>query len=313
MANNTETDGNAPNWIDDRLAALGAPDDFRPDAAAGRRHLDRRMNRAKTRGGGYLMLAAAAAVTVVALPWPRTLAQELWARFTADRIEVLESDRVDVPESVAATFAMTPQGMDVEHVKDEAEATRITGIVPKLPPRDVAAPIGLAIVRPTELRTEPLDVAAIRRALASAHVDDLTVPDDWQGTTIVAESGYAIVAQYDDMEITQSLPLRMQAPARVQFGRFMELAFRVFGRDATEAKALGEKFQANPALVLHFPERAPVQDVPLRNGDKGIFVGVPDGSDGGICFFWKTDDRIFIVSADKLSLERAVTLADSVK
>ena len=86
MANNTEPDNNA-NWIDDRLGALDAPDDFRPDAAEARRSLDKRMNQSKTRTRGYLMMAAAAAVAIVALPWPRALGQELWARFTANRIE----------------------------------------------------------------------------------------------------------------------------------------------------------------------------------------------------------------------------------
>jgi hypothetical protein len=54
-----------------------------------------------------------------------------------------------------------------------------------------------------------------------------------------------------------------------------------------------------PALVMHFPERDTVREVP-RSGGRGIFVGDPGGSDG-ICFFWHTSDRIDIVSAPQMS------------
>ena len=78
-------------------------------------------------------------------------------------------------------------------------------------------------------------------------------------------------------------------------------------------KALGRTFEANPALVLHFPETAPVRDLVLGDGGRGIFLGEPDGRDGGICFFWTSGDRVFIVSADHLSHARAIQLADSTR
>jgi hypothetical protein len=101
----------------------------------------------------------------------------------------------------------------------------------------------------------------------------------------------------------------MNTPPGFEFGRFMEMAFRVFGRGADEAKMLGAKFEANPGLVLHFPERAPVRDVALRSGN-GIIVGDLN-SDELICFFWNTPDRIYIVSATNVSEQTLVALADS--
>src|SRR5688572_3826907 len=62
---------------------------------------------------------------------------------------------------------------------------------------------------------------------------------------------------------------------------------------------LGARFEANPALVLHFPERAPVRDVALRAG-AGIIVGDLDGDDP-VCFFWNTADRLYIVTASHVS------------
>ena len=103
----------------------------------------------------------------------------------------------------------------------------------------------------------------------------------------------------------------MNTPPGFQFGRFMEMAFRVFGRSAHDARMLGAKFEANPALVLHFPERAPVRDVTLRSGH-GIIVGDVDGTEP-ICFFWNTPDRIYIVTASNVSEQRLTAIADSIR
>jgi hypothetical protein len=149
------------------------------------------------------------------------------------------------------------------------------------------------------------------RALATAGATDLTVPKEWEGLTLTAEAGPVVVAAYGDVEIMQSTAFRMNTPPGFEFGRFMEMAFRVFGRGAAEAKSLGAKFEANPALVLHFPERAPVRDVALRAGT-GIIVGDLDGDDP-ICFFWNTADRLYIVTASHVSEQKLVAMADSIR
>ena len=119
------------------------------------------------------------------------------------------------------------------------------------------------------------------------------------------------INSYEGVEIMQSAPFRLNTPPGFRFGHFMEIAFRVFGRGAAEAKALGDKFAANPALVMHFPERGAVRDVPLRSG-RGVYVGDAEGSDG-ICFFWNTADRIYIVSAASMTEPQAAALANSMQ
>lgn len=163
--------------------------------------------------------------------------------------------------------------------------------------------------QPVTIR-RPLKTADIEGALAAAGISDIKVPAEWEGTTLVAEGGPVIVAQYEGVEVMQSAPFRMTTAAGFKFGRFMEMAFRVFGRTASEARALGEKFEANPALVMHFSEHDPVREVPLRSG-QGIYVGDPEGDDV-ICFFWNTADRIFIVSAEKMNEQAAAALANSI-
>jgi hypothetical protein len=90
----------------------------------------------------------------------------------------------------------------------------------------------------------------------------------------------------------------------------MEVTFRVFGRGAEEARRLASTFAANPALLLHFPETDPVEDIGLETGH-GIFVGDPNRGDG-ICFFWNGPDRLFIIAADRMSTETAAAVANSI-
>lgn len=310
MANNS--DRNEPDWVDDRLASLNASGGSPADLVRARAKLRARQNGPVRSRRLWLPLAATLCLALAALPWPRALAQQLWNRLLLDRVAVVQVDREDLSDEIAAVFTMEPRPFDQEPVADEAEAERIAGFRPRLPPDAILnGKPALSIVRRAVLATRPLKTADMERALIGAGVSDLTVPKEWEGLTLVAEAGPVIVADYNALQIMQSAPFRMNTPPEFQFGRFMEMAFRVFGRSATEARVLGAKFEANPALVLHFPERAPVRDVALRSGS-GIIVGDLT-SDELICFFWNTSERIYIVSATNVSENTLLELANSIQ
>jgi hypothetical protein len=245
------------------------------------------------------------------LPWPRALAAQIWSRWVAARVTVVQSPE-HVSDELAAVFAMNPGPWEEVPVQDLAEAERLAGFRPLLPSSDVVAgSVHLSVVQHIELSTSPLDVPTIERALETAGVADVRVPPEWQGLTLTATGGPVVVLNYDGLAIMQLPPLEMTASARVHFGEFMAMAFRVFGRTSPEAHELGQKFEANPALVLHFPRETPVRELALASGE-GILVPRPDGSDG-VCFFWSLPDRIFIVDADELSDAQAVALANTMR
>jgi hypothetical protein len=311
MANNN--DRNDRDWVDDRLDTLKTADESKADVMRARARL-RALQSGSTRNsrGVWVLVAAAACLLLAALPWPRALAQQLWDRMVLGRIAVVQVDSEGVSEEIASVFTMDSAPYEQEAVADAAEAERIAGFRPLLPPDGILkGKPALSIVTRSVLTTKPLKTADIERALATAGVSDIAVPNQWEGLTLVAEAGPVVIADYDGVQIMQSAPFRMNTPPGFQFGRFMEMAFRVFGRPADEAKALGAKLEANPALVLHFPEREPVRDVALRSGH-GIIVGDLN-SDDLICFFWNTPDRIYIVSATNVSEHTLVTLADSIR
>jgi hypothetical protein len=311
MANNNDRD--EIDWVDERLATLKTVDETEPDVIRARTKLrERQSGSAPRRRGMWLLAAAAACLAVAALPWPRAMAQQVWDRLMLGRIAVVQVDEEGVSEEIASVFTMDSAPHEQEPVADAAEAERIAGFRPLLPPTGILkGKPALSIVKRYVLATRPLKTADIERALATAGVSDIAVPKEWEGLTLTAETGPVVVAAYDGVEIMQSAPFRMNTPPGFQFGRFMEMAFRVFGRRADEAKALGAKLEANPALVLHFPEREPVRDVALRSGH-GIIVG-DLSSDDLICFFWNTSDRIYIVSATNVSEQKLVALADSIR
>jgi hypothetical protein len=312
MANSNDRDHEG-GWVDERLRTLEAPLDFQADTVRAHARL-RERNGATVRMSRHLRAVGAVTAIllgVLALPGPRAAAQRVWNQLTLSRVAVVEVDR-NVPEDVSAVFAMQPQPWDEQSVESIDDAARIAGFRPLLPaPEVVEGRPNLLVIGSVSLSTKTLKVAEIEQTLAASGVTDVEVPREWEGTTLVANGGPVVVAQYQDLELIQAAPFRMTTPAAFEFGRFMEIAFRVFGRDAAEAQALGERFAANPALVMHFPERGSVVDVPLQSGT-GVFVGEPDQSEG-ICFFWNTQDRIYIISADRMTQERAAAVANSLK
>lgn len=311
MATNDDRDDR--DWVDERLDTLKTPEESEHDVIRARAKLRGRQSAPASRSRRtWLLVAAAACLVLAALPWPRALAQQLWDRLVLGRIAIVQVDGEGVSEDIASVFTMDSGPFEQEPVTDAAEAEQIAGFRPLLPPDGILkGKPALSIVRHSALATRPLKTADIARALTSAGVSDIAVPKEWEGLTLTAEAGPVVVAEYDGVQIMQSAPFRMNVPPGFQFGRFMEMAFRVFGRPPHEAKTLGAKLEANPALVLHFPEREPVRDVALRSG-QGIIVG-DLGSDDLICFFWNTPDRIYIVSATNVSERTLVTLADSIR
>jgi hypothetical protein len=311
MANNSDV--NKSDWVEERLEALNTAAESQPDIVRARARLRARQSASTTQNRGlWLALAATGCLLLLALPWPRALAQQLWDRLLLGRIAVVEVDREGLSEDIKSVFIMTPGDWVQQSVADAAEAEQIAGFHPLLPPAGVLnGDPKMSVVTRVTLSTRRLNTADMERALANAGVSDMTVPKEWEGLTLTAEAGPAIIAEYEGVEIVQSPPFRMNTPPGFQFGRFMEMAFRVFGRSAHEARMLGAKFEANPALVLHFPERAPVRDVTLRSGH-GIIVGDVGGTDP-ICFFWNTPDRIYIVTASNVSEQRLTVMADSIR
>jgi hypothetical protein len=310
MAHNSDKP-NDDQWVDDRLKVLGDHGSLPVDATRARARLRARVEHGRVLPRPVWAAAAAAAsiVVLLALPWPRAAAQQLWDRLTLGRIEIVRVTDRELPEDITAAFTFEDRSpWKEEPVQNLAEAARIAGFQPSLPPPGVlrGAP-RFAVVRAMTSTTLPVRVKEVERALAAAGITDVVVPPAWEGVTLAAEGGPIVLAQYPEamIEVAQLRPIRMTTPAGVHFDEFMEVGFRVFGRSARDAHTLAKEMLANPAILMHFPKTAPVQDVRLHSG-RGILVG-------GACFFFNTNDRLYLVSGANLNVSVAATLANSIQ
>jgi hypothetical protein len=196
---------------------------------------------------------------------------------------------------------------------DTAEAEQVAGFHPWLPASDIlGGPPAMAVIRRVVMRTAPLDVDEMNRAPAAVDVSGVTVRPEWQGATLTVEGGPVVVARYPaaGVELMQTEPLRLTTPTGFHFDRFMELAFRVFGRSATDARDLAARPADNPALlmVLRPGHHTAVREVALHSGSAAI-IG---GDSGGMCVFWSAPGRLFVVSSAKMDEKLAADVANSI-
>jgi hypothetical protein len=318
MAHLHPSDEQRDSWIDDGLRGLTAAETLRPDVSRARARLERRAISAAAHRRQLMAGTIVAAIVLVALPGPRTLAAQLWNRLVLGRVVVVDVPRANLPESVTDVFAMTPTSSDNSCCYDRATVERLAGFRLLLPTAGVRGAPGFMAIERLTYSTKPLHVDEIQRALRAGGVTDVQIPRAWEGTTLVAEGGPVIVAVYQDpitkreIQVMQAAPFHMTTSSSLQFGEFMTLAFRVFGQPPAKARELGARLQVNPGLVMHFPKRGTtVVDVPLRSGVGGVLVD--EGESDGACFFWSTADRIFALSADTMTASEASAIADSMR
>src|SRR6516165_8491948 len=137
MANTN--DSNEHRWVDERLQSLNSPDvEPNYDAARGRlRERDASARRVRRRWTTAAAIAAAI-LLLAALPWPRAAAQRLWDRLTLGRVEVVRVAQEHLPEPVNP-FDWKEDNDERIEVRDAADAERVAGFHPLLPPADVVS------------------------------------------------------------------------------------------------------------------------------------------------------------------------------
>src|SRR6266853_2074125 len=300
MANSN--DANDGRWVEERLKSLETPQLFDPSHPAGRARLHERQAAARRARRAWTTAAVMGAgiVALVALSWPRAAAQRLWDRLSLGRVEVVQVAH----EEAVKPFEMKEEGDEPIPVRDAAEAERIAGFHPMLPPADVVPGTPKLTVVKRQVMSSTIKVADLERALAAAGVNGVRVPKEWDGATLRVERGPIVNADYEDAKagLSQSPPFRLITSAGFPVGQFMEVAYRLFGKSAADAGDLSRKFVENPAWLLVVPHTT-IHEVNWKGG-RAVAAG-----GGGMCFFWNTSDRIFVIGAQKMDPDFGVAIA----
>jgi len=304
----TNNDPNENHWVDERLASLESSPIEPSHGAARARLRDREASASRSRRAWTTAVAIGAGILLLAaLPWPRAAAQRLWDRLTLGRVEVVPvaQDNLAQPDKL---FEFKEEGDEPIDVHDVAEAERVAGFRPLLPPAEVVPGTPRLRVVKHHVMTSTVKVADLERALAAAGITGIRVPRAWDGATLRVERGPVVSADYQDakMGLSQSSPFRLITPSGFEVGQFMEIAYRLFGKSAGDARELSRKFVENPAWMLVVPH-ATVREVPWRGG-RAVAAGGQ-----GMCFFWNTSDRIFVIGASKMDPDFGVAVANSVR
>ena len=263
-------------WIADRLATLEPH--WSPNLASGRALLASKLEK---RHHSLTWIAvtfatAAVCVAVLALPATRALAQQLWYRFILNRVEVVRLDLSNMP----LQMQVTTNGLE-QRVQDMEEAERKTGFRPYLPSPDVLyATPDISVTGPIAV-AQTIHVRDIESALVKVGASDVQVPAEWEGVQLRTLIGPMVELNYPDrVHILQARPMELSVASGFPLEHFAEVAFRSIGVSSWEARAMAQRFAANPAWLLDLPPDAVVniQEVSLHARPAMLIEEVDDRS-----------------------------------
>jgi hypothetical protein len=295
-------------WIANQLASI-APD-WSPSLARGRVLLHAKLAK-RHRSSAWIAVAAASAavcIAVFALPATRALAQELWNRFILNRVDVVRLDLSKLP----LQMRITTNGFE-QSVHDLEEAERKTGFRPYLPsPGVLDASPDITITGPISVE-QTIHVRDIESALAKVAASEVQVPAEWEGIQLRTEIGPMVELDYPGgVHILQARPIELSVPPGFPLEHFAEVAFRSIGASSWEARAIAQRFAADPAWLIELPPDADVhvQELSLHAGPAMLIEEVDDkGAAKRATVVRSTSERMYSVSSGNRELSTKIAEA----
>jgi len=227
------------------------------------------------------------------------------------RFEVIRVDSAGfnrLPPPMRAFFA-GPIPDRVRPVASIEEAARQLAFVPRLPMRKM--PPELVITDPVRGQAT-IAVADLIEALQQSKIEDMSVPQDWNGVTVGLQQGAGLIADYGEFFIAQAPPMALDVPARFPLDQLFEVLFPIAGMNAADARNVRRKFAADPAVYFPIPPRydMDIREVQLPSGSGLLLQNADKG--GELVFMWSTTDRSYFLSG-LMTEDEAIALANSLK
>jgi hypothetical protein len=292
-------------WIADRLATLEPR--WSPNVAGGRALLASKLEK-RNHSLRWIAVAAATAavcIAVLAPPATRALAQQLWYRLILNRVEVVRLDLSKLP----LQMHVTTNGLELS-AQDMEEAARKAGFRPYLPsPGVLRANPSITITGPISVE-QTIHVRDIESALVRVGASDVQVPAEWEGIQLRTQIGPMVELNYPDrVQIVQTRPMELSVLSGFPLEHFAEVAFRSIGVSSWEARAMAQRFAANPAWFLDIPPDAVVniQEVLLQVGPAMLIEELDDkGAVKQVTIVRSTSERMYSVSSRNRELSMKI-------
>ena len=305
-----------PTWAHDRITAMEAPADWRPDAGAALGRLTARRDRRRRRV--KLAWQAAAAGIVVALlasaPSVKVAAERAWDVLFARDVSVLRVDMDRVPAAVreALEANVITGRIDHQSVASLNEASRLSGFrVQAVPPTLLGDTPELSVV--SALSGElTLSVDSLTRAAKSVGVAaDVVVNPDWEGARLRVQTGALVISEYGGTTLIQSTPLTIAMPPGFDMPAFVEVAMRLLGYSAAQSTAMSQRAAAAPVMFVAVPPGANVRvsEVPVGRQTGTL---VRDTNEGSLTLIWSTDERLYALTGP-ITEQLALSVANSLE
>ena len=244
----------------------------------------------------FLLLAL-----ILGLQSPQTIKLK---RFEILRVDPAGMNRL--PPSLRAIFVDPVP--DAEPVASLNEAAVRAGFTPRLP--TPATPLQFGVTDPVHVEAR-IEIAALNQALRDGTVTNVTAPQDWEAVTIGIEQGRGVLADYGDFLIVQAPPLSLNTPSGFPLDQFLEILLRVVGINAADARVLGQKFAADPAVFFPIPIRyeMDIHQVPLKSGSGLLLQNA--SKIGDLALVWSTADHVYFLTGG-LTETQILELANSI-
>lgn len=282
------------------------------------------------------LIAAAilvAAVLILSLPPTRALAQDFlnlfrvqrFATITIDpqRMEELKNLDFDAEKLLAGNNAKVVEPkkpIKVESPQEASERAGFTVAVPATVPNGATLQVMVQDAGSAEFTA---DTAQLNELLSLVGVTDLRVPEQLNGAQIKVTKPASVILNYKSNEgkfsVMQSPSPQVELPAGVEMRQLGEIALRVLGLEAAEARDFAAKVDWNTTFLIPIPADAgEVRQVEV-NGAEGLMM-VSNGSsqnlrsprNGDAVILWAKDGMVYGLSGNGNALD-LLEIANSVQ
>jgi hypothetical protein len=315
-------------WVYERLAAL-------PPAAAGEgadaalahyRSYERVARRRRRLHRGVALASLVVSILVLIAPASRGIARQLWDSFY---MRTPEAVRSTLPRSERPLFfdRTTSPVTPARFVFDAPEAEQFAGFAPRIPAvlvEQLAS--GLAVLKvsgPLDAKVK-IHVKDLKAALHRRGIEDISVPQDWEGVEVAYHIGAGIYVAFLGGIFSQALPPSVTTPPGFRVIDFTETALRAAGLSASDAHNSRNMMVDSGGAFAIVPSdaKSDFREVAMRSGHGLLFENETDEDEQQKCSLcagphervltWAAGGRIFQLRSRTMALNEVIELADSV-
>jgi hypothetical protein len=284
-----------------------------------------------------LAVAAGAVVVIAGLftfPSVRASAQSFLDMFRVrtftpvavdpERFRVLESGSVDLQRLMSKNVEVVKEAGPGHDAASVGEAARVAGysvLQPSYLPQGLEA--GAIHVSDESVVRLTADASILVEVLRLLDLDDVRVPESLDGAQVQVRMPPAVQMRYTrdgrEVRFTQSLSPEVRLPPAMDLEDLGEIALRIAGLPAGEARRLAGSIDWHTTLLVPVPTTARSFRTVTVNGQQGVLIearegtaDIPGGRHGAVAIMWADGEKVYALAGNAHAAE-LLEMANSVR